>query len=80
MDGDEFDTGEYRILTEQTQHEIASIASRGLRGEKLTDEEVKRVCGTALHHARNCYRPDRSMRELMDLVEMNLPDVSAGPI
>lgn len=33
---------------EQTSAEIARIASRGLRGEKLTPAEVRRVSGAAL--------------------------------
>ena len=79
MDGDEFDTREYRILTEQTHQEVASIASKGLRGEPLSAAEIKRVCGTALHHAQHCYEPNRSLTEMADLIEMNLPDVSVTP-
>lgn len=38
---------------EHTSAEIASIASRGMRGEKLTAEEVRRVSATAMTQARD---------------------------
>lgn len=42
---------------EKTSGGIASIASKGLRGEKLTPAEIKRVSGAALTQAADKPKP-----------------------
>ncbi|HWU78808.1 MAG TPA: hypothetical protein VN158_01935 [Caulobacter sp.] len=62
-------------LNEDTSIEIARIASRGLRTGKLTAEEIKRVCGSALSQfpdhikaaAEKLDKPRPSPRELLDI-------------
>jgi hypothetical protein len=51
-----------------------------LRGDKLTDEEIKAVCAAALVHAMECCKagkPAPTFRELFDrLNELEREDVS----
>ncbi|MEJ7811360.1 MAG: hypothetical protein WKG32_13195 [Gemmatimonadaceae bacterium] len=42
---------------ERTSTDIASIASRGLRGLPLTKAEIKRISGTALTQAADKPKP-----------------------
>ena len=42
---------------EKTSKAIASIASRGLRGERLTKTEIKRISGAALTQTADKPKP-----------------------
>ena len=41
-----------RLILEQSSEETASLASKAMRGERLTQDEVKKLAGSVMRHRR----------------------------